>query len=140
MKSYLASSYGLGQVSKALGTNIGGYQLGAWTDWRKIADYGNWYDELLDWDGPAVYELAIGGPRGGDLEIGYVGETSNEKQRIVAYASHGSHLSKIIDSHLKDDRHLYYRAQAKKSKEEAVLMQNRLLSGYDYAWNIQLNS
>jgi hypothetical protein len=110
-----------------------------WTAWRKIADRRYWYDESLDWDGPACYELAIAGPRGGEIIIVYVGETGNERKRVVAYASHGSHLSEIIHDHLKDGWHLFYRAQTKSTKAEAVRMQNNLLAGYDYDWNIQLN-
>ncbi len=56
--------------------------MSTWTDWRKIADRRSWYDDTLDWDGPACYELAIGGPRGGNLKIVYLGETSNEKTAL----------------------------------------------------------
>lgn len=114
--------------------------MSVWTQWREIADRNHWYSDMLDWDGPACYELAIGGPRGGNLEIVYVGETVNEKRRVAGYASHGSHLARIIASHLRDGWHLFYRAQAKGSKEKAVRMQNYLLGKYDYDWNVQLNA
>ena len=113
--------------------------MSSWTQWRKIADSRQWYGEELDWDGPACYELAVGGSRGGDLRIVYVGETVNERKRVIAYASHGSHLSRIIAWHLKEGWHLFYRSQIKESKEDAVRMQNRLLKESDYDWNIQLN-
>jgi hypothetical protein len=111
-----------------------------WTAWRKIADRLGWYSESLDWDGPACYELAIAGPRGGDLRIVYVGETSNEKRRVVAYASHGSHLSRIINWHLREGWHLFYRAQAVRSKKVAVQMQDNLLARWKYDWNNRLNT
>ena len=114
--------------------------MSAWTRWRKIADRKYWYSESLDWDGPACYELAIGGPRGGGKIIVYVGETINEKKRIIGYASHGSHLSEIIEKHLKNGWHLFYRAQIKTTKKQAGLLQNNLLANYEYDWNIQLNS
>jgi hypothetical protein len=110
-----------------------------WTQWRKIADRVNWYSESLDWDGPACYELSIAGPRGGNRKLVYVGETSNERKRVAAYASHGSHLSEIIHSHLKDGWHLYYRARSANSKNDAIMMQNNLLARWEYSWNIQLN-
>ena len=113
--------------------------MSTWTQWRKVADRNHWYDDALDWDGPACYELAIGGPRGGNLRIVYVGETISESRRVIAYASYGSHLSKIIEWHLKQGWHLHYRAQTKNSKREAVRMQNNLLAELDYDWNIQLN-
>lgn len=113
--------------------------MSVWTRWRKIAYRNHWFDETLDWDGPACYELAIGGPRGGGLKIVYVGETISESKRIIAYASHGSHLAEIIERHLKQGWHLFYRAQTKNSKQEAVHMQNNLLAKFDYDWNIQLN-
>jgi len=113
--------------------------MSRWTQWRKIADRRHWYDDALDWDGPACYELAIGGPRGGNIRIVYVGETVNETKRVIAYASHGSHLAKIVEWHLKQGWHLFYRAQIKNSKSEAIRTQNNLLAEFDYDWNIRLN-
>ena len=110
--------------------------MSTWTRWRKIADRKHWYNDTFDYEGPACYELAIGGPRGGNMRIVYVGETGNEKRRISAYARHGSHLSEIIDWHLKKGWCLFYHAQAKKTKAAAKKMQNRLLAKYDYDWNI----
>ena len=113
--------------------------MSAWTQWRKIADRNHWFDDALDWDGPACYELALAGPRGGNLRIVYVGETINECKRVIAYASHGSHLADIIRRHLNKGWHLFYRAQQRPSKQAAVLMQNNLLAEFDYDWNIVLN-
>jgi len=114
--------------------------MARWTSWRKIADSRSWYSESLDWDGPACYELAIAGPRYGKLRIVYVGETSNERRRVVAYAQHGSHLSEIIHSHLRQGWCLYYRARIANTKKHAVEMENNLLREYDYDWNLRLNS
>jgi GIY-YIG catalytic domain-containing protein len=110
-----------------------------WTNWRKIAEKGTWCDEELDHDGPACYELAIGGPRGGDIRPVYVGETVNERTRVIAYASHGSHLADIIASHLRRGWSLYYRAQARPSKRAAKGTQDRLLKEFEYDWNILMN-
>ena len=110
-----------------------------WTKWRKIAVKGIWFDDVFDYEGPTCYELAIAGPRGGNMKTVYVGETKNEKHRIRNYARHGSHLSDIIDWHLNRGFSLFYHAQAKKSKREAKKMQDNLLLRYDYDWNIQLN-
>ena len=114
--------------------------MARWTRWRHIAEHGHWHDDELDWDGPACYELAVAGPRGGDLRIVYVGETLNEKKRVANYARSGSHLAKIIQDHLRDGWHLYYRARAADSKASAVQMQNNLLLKYNYDWNISLNT
>lgn len=113
--------------------------MSAWTKWRKIAEGNRWFSEELDWDGPACYELAVGGPRGGGLERVYVGETDCEKRRIADYARLGSHLTDIIKEHLNQGWSLYYRAQIKSSKQEAIRMQNNLLARHDYKWNIRLN-
>ena len=110
-----------------------------WTNWRKLADKEQWYDVEFDYEGPCCYEMGIGGPQYNNIKPVYVGETKNEKTRISEYAREGSHLSKIIDDHLKIGFTLYYRAQAKSSKEEAKQMQDNLLDKYDYDWNIQLN-
>ena len=111
-----------------------------WTKWRKIADQYEWYDEKLDWDGPGCYELAIAGPRGGDLRPVYIGETSNERHRVATYARNGSHLSKIVNQHLRRGWTLWYRAQATRTKAAAKARQDRLLDRFDYDWNIQLNT
>lgn len=113
--------------------------MSGWTGWRKLADKRHWYPDCFDWEGPACYELAIAGPRGGDLKPVYVGETVNEKARMCAYARNGSHLSAIIDQHLKQGWCLFYRSQTAESKKAAVIMQNDLLKQYDYDWNILLN-
>jgi hypothetical protein len=112
----------------------------AWTKWRKIADQHTWYSETLDWKGPACYELSIAGMRGGNRIIVYVGETSNERNRISKYARNGSHLSEIIHQHLADGWCLFYRGQVSLTKEAAVKKQNSLLTKYDYDWNIALNT
>ncbi len=114
--------------------------MAGWTDWRLIARNGEWFPEALDWDGPACYELAIAGPRGGDLRTVYVGETVNEKKRVAAYARSGSHLADIISSHLRGGWCLYYRAQAMSSKAAAARMEDSLLDRYDYDWNLQLQA
>jgi hypothetical protein len=113
--------------------------MSRWTHWRRIADRREWFGESLDWDGPACYELGIGGPRRGDFRIVYVGETVNEQRRVIAYASHGSHLSDIIAWHLARGWHLFYRAQLKRSKRAAVRLQNNLLARFAYDWNKQRN-
>jgi len=112
----------------------------SWTNWRLIADKRTWYSDELDWEGPACYELALAGPRGGDLREVYVGETKNEKKGLAAYAKHGSHLSKIIDADLRRGWTLWYHATALDTKEDAVAMQNRMLKRWRYDWNIQLNA
>ena len=113
--------------------------MGHWTNWRRIADHNYWYTDSLDYDGPACYQLSIAGPRGSNRKIVYVGETSNEMKRIKSYARDGSHLSKIIASHLKDGWNLWYRGRIADSKEEAVAMEETLLARNDYDWNLKLN-
>ena len=113
--------------------------MGSWTKWRKIAERDEWYDDALDWDGPACYELAIAGPRGGGLRAVYVGETSNERRRVAAYARGASHLAAIVSDHLRRGWTLFYRARALHSKAVAVEMQNSMLASFEYDWNIQLN-
>lgn len=109
------------------------------TKWRLLADKGRWYDDEFDYTGAACYELGTGGPRGGDIQPHYVGETGNEKKRMSQYASHGSHLSRVIDDHLKRGWSLYYRAWALPSKKAAIKMQDAFLAKYKYDWNEQRN-
>jgi hypothetical protein len=113
--------------------------MGRWTKPRLIAYKNQWFDDSFDYTGPACYELGTGGPRGGNIQWHYVGETNNESQRIRKYAEDGSHLSKIIDWHLRQGWHLYYRSRACTTKKEAKQMQDNLLAGYRYDWNDKLN-
>lgn len=109
--------------------------MGRWTGLRKIADGNAWYPDCFDYDGPACYELALAGPRGGSPQIVYVGETGNERARIMCYARNGSHLSEVIDWHLARGWSLYYRAHAALTKEAARRMQDARLARYFYPWN-----
>jgi len=111
-----------------------------WTKWRKIADSKYFYDEEFDYDGATCYEIAIAGSRGGNVRIVYVGETGNEKRRLKEYAKHGSHLSKKINQAVRKGWCIFYRAQAKNSKKEAITMQNNLLDNFEYEWNKQRNT
>lgn len=99
----------------------------SWTRWRKIADWDYWYDDDFDYDGAACYELGVGGPHGGSIHPVYVGETRNERRRLSDYARHGSHLSAIIDDHLRQGFTLHYRAMALPSKAAAKRMQDSLM-------------
>ena len=110
-----------------------------WTRPRVIAVKGKWVPELLDNDGPACYELGTGGPRGGNIQWHYVGETTNERSRIKCYARNGSRLSEIINWHLNRGWYLYYRAVACVSKITAKQMQDNLLNRFKYDWNQMLN-
>jgi hypothetical protein len=109
--------------------------MGNWTAWRKLADKKFWYANEFDHEGPACYELGVGEPRNGNILPVYVGETANEKKRLIDYARHGSHppLTDFIDKHLKEGYTLYYRAQAMPSKSAAKRMQDNLLNRYQYA-------
>ncbi len=111
-----------------------------WTKPRLIANQHEWFNDSFDYDGPACYELGTGGPRRGNIQWHYVGETGNERRRITCYARNGSHLSEIIDAHLRAGWCLYYRACAYSSKEAAKQMQDNLLRSFNYDWNKMLNT
>lgn len=111
-----------------------------WTQPRLLAKKRAWFDNTFDYDGPTCYELGTGGPRGGRVQWHYVGETSNERARLLCYARSGSHLSKIINWHLQQGWWLYYRGYAVDTKEEAKRLQDGLLGKFDYDWNTILNS
>lgn len=113
--------------------------MARWTDWRLIAAGNLWSDESFDWCGPACYELALAGSRGGNLRRVYVGETVNERVRLSSYASYGSHLNREISQSLRQGWSLFYRARAVPNKEKAVQAQNALLARHDYDWNIARN-
>jgi hypothetical protein len=106
---------------------------------RLLATNREWFDYSFDYDGPACYELGTGGPRGGNIQWHYVGETNNELARLICYARSGSHLSAVIDWHLQQGWCLYYRACAADSKAQAKKMQDSLLSRFYYDWNVALN-
>lgn len=111
----------------------------AWTSWRKLAIKGEWFDDKFDYDGPACYQLALRGPRGGRHTIVYCGHTVNEERRMQTYGRAGSHLAQPIQQHLRDGWALYFRGWCCKSKESAEAMERRMLGKFDYDWNIILN-
>lgn len=106
-----------------------------WTKWRKLAEGIHWHDDIFDWDGPACYELALAGPRGGSLKIMYVGETDNEKRRMTQYGSYGSHIKEEIKKGIRDRWTLWYRAQSFQTKKQAKAFQDNLLKKHNYPWN-----
>jgi hypothetical protein len=109
-----------------------------WSRWRKLCDEDYLYNEHLDWDGPVCYELALGGPRGGGLEIVYVGESGNARQRLSRHGLERSHLRETIRAYLRQGWCVFCRVQRKESKSEAVRLQNSRLAKYSYPWNIRL--
>lgn len=106
-----------------------------WTEWRFLAHEKEWSDGDFDWKGPAVYELAVGGPRAGDINIVYVGETGGEGVRIAAYGSGRSHIEHFIDEALRNGWTMWYRASSRETKELAKATQDNLLRQYYYPWN-----
>jgi hypothetical protein len=96
-----------------------------WTAWRKIAKGEHWY-ELSVTGGP--YRRRI---------IKYVGETINEKQRIIQYAACRSHIEHHIKDAIEAGATLWYRGHKKATKAEAIKLQNKLLAMYKYDWNTQ---
>lgn len=113
--------------------------MGRWTAPRELAFADWWYDEFLDYDGPACYELGTSARGLRDIAWHYVGETGNERQRMQAYARDGSHLDRDIARELARGRRLYYRARACATKWEAKQMQDNLLDTFIYDWNRQRN-
>lgn len=109
-----------------------------WSSWRKLCDQDYLYNEHLNWDGPVCYELAVGGPRAGGLEIVYVGESGNARQRLSMHGLERSHLRDTIRAHLRQGWCLFWRVQRKGSKWAAVELQNNLLARFDYPWNIKM--
>lgn len=108
-----------------------------WSNWRKITDNDfAFLDNIRCHSGPAVYELAVAGPRGGNKKVVYIGETKLEQHRISEYAKRGSHLVNLIDAETALGHTIWYRAIARASKEDAKDMQDRRLRDYTYPWNI----
>jgi len=107
----------------------------SWTDWRFLANGDSWSSETFDWKGASVYELAIGGPRGGNLQTMYVGETKEESVRLATYGSGRSHIEDYLSDALAEGWTIFYRAMGMPSKEQAKATQDSLLSKFDYPWN-----
>jgi hypothetical protein len=110
-----------------------------WTKWRKLAQGRIWSSVEFDHDGPACYELGIGGPRGGSISPVYVGETKNEKSRMALYASGNGHVERHVRAALRAGKALYYRGVALRTKKQAKQMQDRMLDRFVYDWNIHRN-
>ena len=113
--------------------------MSRWTKWKKIADKKTNYGTELDNDGPANYEIGIKKPSQREVRIKYTGETKNERERMIQYGRNGSHIPDKIDKALKDGNEIYYRGQAKPSKEKAEKSEKRLLKKWDYPWNTKNN-
>lgn len=106
----------------------------------KLAYGREWFPEHLRYGGPATYELGLGGPRYGDIEPVYVGETGNLKTRMSDYGKKGSHLFDVINEALDKGYALYYRYQRRRTKITAQRSEMYYLDRYDYDWNIAWNT
>ena len=113
--------------------------MGRWIEPRLIAISDEWYPNALHYDGPSCYELGSLGYRERYIRWHYVGETGNERRRIKGYATHGSHKADRIDEILAEGRKLYFHSYKCPTKEQAVMMQNKLLAIHNYPWNRMLN-
>jgi hypothetical protein len=112
--------------------------MGCWTNWKKLADRGQWYSDALPDAEPGCYELATGGPRGGNLVIRYIGETGNLRSRLYSYGRTGSHLGVLIDAELRRGSSLFFRVYRRSCKDEAVAMEYRQLKRWFYQWNARI--
>jgi hypothetical protein len=114
------------------------FDMGCWTAWKKLADRRQWYSAALPDPEPGCYELATGGPRGGNLVIQYIGETGNLRSRLRSYGQTGSHLGVLIDAELRRGSSLFFRVYRRSCKEEAVAMEYRQLRRWLYQWNTRI--
>ena len=107
-----------------------------WTEWRKIAE-GNdrRAPAAVGAEGPATYELSLRRPLGGDRTIVYVGETANERARIIEYVQGSTVLEPRIADALQSGRALYQRATVQPTGEAARTFRDSLLVKYGYPWN-----
>lgn len=108
-----------------------------WSRWIFLADYTGY--EPCNYDGPGCYELAIGGPRGGNLVIKYIGETSNISRRMRDYGhgAGGSHHAARIFMELRGGKSIFYRFIKTNSKIEAKKLQDLFKNNNPekYPWN-----
>jgi hypothetical protein len=68
---------------------------------RLLAHRNEWHDTNPDHESSVCCEIGTGGPLGGNTDWHHVGETANKKKRMSHYGRRGSHLSKMIDYHLR---------------------------------------
>jgi hypothetical protein len=107
-----------------------------WTDWRKIAEGSDRRAAAaVGHDGAATYELGLRRSTGGDMTIVYVGETENERTRIVDYVRGTTPLESLIADALQKGFALHYRATAHPTVTAAQAFRDALLMKYGYSWN-----
>lgn len=112
-----------------------------WTKWIKLTDLEYKYNDTtihkhFYYDSPAVYELAIGGPRMGSLEISYVGITDNFRRRMNQHASGYSNISKKIDDACNNGKTIYCRFSKRNTRDIVLEIEKNFLKNYSYSWNI----
>lgn len=98
-----------------------------WTHWKRLANSEEWYPDVLDYDGPACYELGIRGKWKHYVIVTYAENTGNLSDRMYQYARNGSHLKKIVTKYWKYDYTLWFRYMRADSKQRAMALEkNRL--------------
>ena len=108
----------------------------------------------IDLKSCGIYEIMVKKPGGGRLSedaVKYVGMTCREEcsfiDRFMEYCTTGSHLNSEINSCLVDGYDVYVRykpsyntSTEKSTTQQAKEEEARVLSCFNYPWNIQLNS
>lgn len=75
----------------------------------------------------------------------YVGSTckaypgSSLRDRVTEYCTNGSNKAEFMNDALTKGYELWVRVKTAKDREEAEDLENELLDGYDYAWNVRNN-
>ena len=99
----------------------------SWTIWRKLAEDDEYFE--VDYHRPACYQLAIGGSRGGNIRIKYVGYSNDLKERMRSYGNHGSNIAGEIDHAIEEGDSIFYRYKKCTTENQAWECEQRQLAG-----------
>lgn len=92
-----------------------------------------------------IYEWKVTGDGEVSPRVVYVGSTCANRQgqrmenRIVGYTQHGNHKRDLINDALRKGCELWVRFKPTRDEDEAMKEEDKLLSRYNYAWNIRNN-
>lgn len=109
----------------------------AWSKkWWFLADEDEWEEPPTD-DGPGVYKLGVGGPRGGNVVSVYIGYASDVRAELLKHGKEQTGLKAKIRAAFGRGQVLYCKVAHTDDTDEARQFKQDELDTkpHQYAWN-----
>jgi hypothetical protein len=106
----------------------------SWTPWKKIADRLTWYQDHAMFL-PVCYELGVGEPGQGPVDVVYAATTPSERQMMEEFAAGGTPISDKLTTELNAGREIFFRCQGLPTPDAGAVLLSEALAARPHPWN-----